>query len=185
LSDPLSERWLNARFSLRTDAAAHHALARTHRSTQRSFVNHIERNFMNPRRHALTTDLLLAAALAGSLVATAARAADTTPAQQLSHWSAQAGAPGNAAKGQTFFTSTHGAEWSCASCHGNPPTSPGKHASTGKSIAPMAPAFNAKAFTDSAKVDKWFRRNCKDVVSRECSAVEKADVLAYLISLKP
>jgi len=33
-------------------------------------------------------------------------------------------------------------------------------------------------------VDKWFRRNCKDVLSRECSAAEKADVMAYLISLK-
>ncbi|MFN3630954.1 MAG: DUF1924 domain-containing protein, partial [Casimicrobiaceae bacterium] len=28
------------------------------------------------------------------------------------------------------------------------------------------------------------RRNCKDVLSRECSAAEKADVLAYLIRLK-
>jgi Domain of unknown function (DUF1924) len=43
---------------------------------------------------------------------------------------------------------------------------------------------NPKAFTDSAKVDKWFRRNCKDVLARECSAGEKADVLAYLNSLK-
>jgi hypothetical protein len=149
------------------------------------FVNLIERTTMNSRRHALTTGLVLVAALAATLLTTAARAADTSPAQQLSQWSAQAGAPGNATKGQAFFTSTHGAEWSCASCHGNPPTANGKHASTGKSIAPMAPAFNAKAFTDSAKVDKWFRRNCKDVLSRECSAVEKADVLAYLISLKP
>jgi cytochrome c553 len=112
-------------------------------------------------------------------------AADTTPAQQLSHWSAQAGSPGNAARGQVFFKTTHGAEWSCSSCHGVPPTGQGKHASTGKSISPLAPAFNAKAFTDTAKVDKWFRRNCKDVLSRECSAGEKADVLAYLINLKP
>ena len=37
--------------------------------------------------------------------------------------------------------------------------------------------------TDSARVDKWFRRNCKDVLARECSAAEKADVLAYLIGL--
>jgi len=65
-----------------------------------------------------------------------------------------------------------------------PPTATGKHASTGKSIAPLAPAFNPKAFTETAKVDKWFRRNCKDVLARECSAAEKADVLAYLNSLK-
>jgi hypothetical protein len=114
----------------------------------------------------------------------AAHAADTSPAQQLAHWSAQAGTPGNAARGQTFFNAKHGGEWSCASCHGQPPTQEGKHASTGKPIAPLAPAFNPKAFTDTAKVDKWFRRNCKDVLARECSAGEKADVLAYLSSLK-
>ena len=52
-------------------------------------------------------------------------------------------------------------------------------------IEPLAPAFNAERFTDQAKVDKWLRRNCKDVFSRECTAPEKADVLAYLLSLKP
>ena len=30
-------------------------------------------------------------------------------------------------------------------------------------------------------MDKWFRRNCNDVLSRECTAVEKADVLAWLL----
>lgn len=128
---------------------------------------------------ALFTALVLATGGAG-----AAHAADTSPAQQLAHWSAQAGTPGNAARGQTFFNAKHGGEWSCASCHGQPPTQEGKHASTGKPIAPLAPAFNPKAFTDTAKVDKWFRRNCKDVLTRECSAGEKADVLAYLNSLK-
>jgi hypothetical protein len=48
-----------------------------------------------------------------------------------------------------------------------------------------APAFNPKSFTDAAKTEKWFRRNCNDVVGRECSAAEKADVLAWLMSLKP
>jgi hypothetical protein len=113
-----------------------------------------------------------------------AHAADTTIAQQLAQWSSQAGAPGNGARGQTFFSSKHGGEWSCSSCHGTPPTSTGKHASTGKAIDPLAPAFNPKAFTDAARVEKWFRRNCKDVLSRECSAAEKADVLAYLAGLK-
>lgn len=126
------------------------------------------------------------AALAVLVFATiTAHAGDTTPAEQLSRWSAQAGAPGNAPRGQAFFNNRHGAEWSCASCHGTPPTRQGEHASTAKPIAPLAPAFNAKAFTDAARSDKWFRRNCKDVLSRECSAAEKADVLAYLLSLQP
>lgn len=114
----------------------------------------------------------------------AANAADTTIDQQLAQWSAQAGAPGNAVRGQSFFSSRHGGEWSCSSCHGTPPTATGKHASTGKAIDPLAPAFNPKAFTDAARVEKWFRRNCKDVLARECSAAEKADVLAYLAGLK-
>jgi hypothetical protein len=113
-----------------------------------------------------------------------AYSADTTPAAQLQHWSAQAGSPGNANRGEAFFNSKHGAQWSCASCHGAAPTAQGKHANTGKLLAPLAPASNASAFTESAKVEKWFRRNCNDVVGRECTAGEKADVLAYLISLK-
>ena len=114
-----------------------------------------------------------------------ALAGDTTPAQQLERFTAAAGTPGQAERGRAFFTSRHGGEWSCASCHHAPPTRPGQHASTGKVLEPLAPAFNPRAFTDTAKVDKWFRRNCKDVLQRECSAEEKADVLAYLIGLKP
>lgn len=127
----------------------------------------------------------MGAALCSAMACGPTWAADTTAVQQLSYWSAQAGSAGNADRGKTFFSSRHGGEWSCASCHGTPPTTQGKHASTGKSIAPLAPAFNPKAFTDTAKVDKWFRRNCNDVVARECSATEKADVLAYLNALKP
>lgn len=122
-------------------------------------------------------------ALAAGLVLSA-WAGDTTPAQQLAHWSAQAGAPGNASRGQAFFNQRHGGEWSCASCHGTPPTGAGRHASTGKRIDPLAPAVNPMALTDAARVEKWFRRNCKDVLARECSAIEKADVLAYLTGLK-
>ena len=126
----------------------------------------------NHRPTALTTLVALVASL---WLATPAQAGDaTTPEAQLQRWTAEAGTPGNAERGRTFFTTKHGGEWSCSSCHNAPPTTDGKHASTGKPIAPMAPAFNAKAFTDAAKVDKWFRRNCKDVVSRECSAAEKA-----------
>ncbi len=113
----------------------------------------------------------LALALASGLLAAApVQAADTTAAQQLDRFSTAAGAPGQAERGRVFFTTAHGGEWSCASCHG---------------ARPVAPGFNPQAFTDTAKVDKWFRRNCKDVLQRECSAAEKADVLAWLLSLKP
>jgi hypothetical protein len=90
----------------------------------------------------------------------------------------------SAERGLAFFTTKHGGEWSCATCHGTPPTGVGKHITTGKSIGAMAPAFNPERFTDIEKSEKWFRRNCKDVLSRECTSAEKADVLAYLINIK-
>ncbi len=130
---------------------------------------------------------VVALALAG-LAATlglAGNAAAATPAELLSGLQAAAGAPGAGDRGQRLFTTTHGREWSCASCHGSTPTTVGKHASTGKAIQPLAPAFNAERFTDPAKVEKWFRRNCNDVMGRECTAGEMADMLAWLLSLKP
>ena len=107
-----------------------------------------------------------------------------TPAEQLAGYTAQAGAPAQAARGQQLFTTKHGKDWSCASCHTATPTVEGKHASTGKAIGSLAPAFNPERFTDSAKTEKWFRRNCNDVMGRECTAVEKADVLSWLLTLK-
>lgn len=151
---------------------------------------HIDATRATPPAHAAGRrhhgpGLAAALALALALGPTATSwAADTSAAQQLSRWSSEAGSPGVAERGRVFFTSTHGAEWSCASCHGQPPTKTGKHANTGKQIDPLAPAFNPQAFTETAKVDKWFRRNCKDVLQRECSPGEKADVMAYLLSLK-
>ncbi|MEK8050888.1 DUF1924 domain-containing protein [Ideonella sp. DXS22W] len=108
-----------------------------------------------------------------------------TPADLLAGYTAAAGVPASAARGQKLFTTPQGREWRCASCHGEAPTQAGKHAATGKPIGALAPAFNPERFTDAAKTEKWFRRNCNDVMGRECSAGEKADVLAWLLTLKP
>jgi Domain of unknown function (DUF1924) len=129
---------------------------------------------MNIKAYGLAACLMSAGALA--------HAAD--PLSQLRRWEQVAGQAGVATRGEQFFNSKHGNDWSCASCHGMPPSQAGKHASTGKVIEPLAPAFNAKRLADEAKVDKWFRRNCKDVLARECTATEKADVLAYLVGIK-
>lgn len=123
-------------------------------------------------------------ALVSLLTLTAAPSLAADAGSQLAAYGAQAGAPADAARGQQFFNRTHGGEWSCASCHAAVPTGPGRHAATGKSIGALAPAFNPDRFTDAAKTEKWFRRNCKDVLSRECSAAEKADVLAWLMTLR-
>ena len=89
----------------------------------------------------------------------------------------------SAQRGAAFFKTTHGREWSCASCHTQNPMATGRHAKTDKPITPLAPAANAERFTRPDKVEKWFRRNCNDVLGRACTASEKGDVLAYLMSL--
>ena len=88
----------------------------------------------------------------------------------------------SASRGETFFKTKHGSDWSCASCHTDNPATSGKHAKSDKLIKPMAPAANAERFTDPKKVEKWFKRNCNGVLGRECTAQEKADFIAYLSS---
>ncbi len=90
----------------------------------------------------------------------------------------------SATRGKQFFDATHGADWSCASCHTPNPLTAGKHANTGKEIAALAPAANPARFTRPDKVEKWFKRNCNDVLGRVCTAQEKGDLLAYLMSLQ-
>ena len=128
--------------------------------------------------------LFLALVTAAMALAAAPAMAATSPSEQMAAYAAQGGGAAQAVRGQAFFTTKHGKDWSCSTCHTATPTVDGKHASTGKVIAPMAPAFNAERFTDAAKTEKWFRRNCNDVVGRECSPAEKADVLSWLLSLK-
>jgi hypothetical protein len=89
----------------------------------------------------------------------------------------------SAARGEAFYKAKRG-ELACASCHGDAPKAHGKHATTGKDILPMAPVANAQRFTDAAKVEKWFKRNCSDVLKRACTATEKGDFIAYLLAVK-
>lgn len=117
-----------------------------------------------------------------SLMSSFSWAVDAQSLQQ--QYSNEAKQAASATRGEKFFTSKHGKDWSCATCHNAPPINDGKHASTDKTIAPLAPSFNAKRFTDEAKVNKWFKRNCNDVLSRECTPLEKADTLAYLNTFK-
>lgn len=110
-----------------------------------------------------------------------------TPTEIQGEYAAQArqAAPGfsgfSAARGEQLYRSTHGNDWSCASCHGATPTDNGKHAKTGKAISPLSPAADAQRFSDKARVEKWFRRNCNDVMGRECTPLEKGDVIAFLM----
>lgn len=107
----------------------------------------------------------------------------TSPQELLKSYESQSG-KASPAKGEQFFNAKHGKEWSCASCHENPPNHETKHIVTGKVIKPLSPSANPARFTDEAKVDKWFKRNCNDVLGRECTAQEKADVLSWLMTVK-
>ena len=136
----------------------------------------------------MRTTILMGLGLVTGLLATAPAGAQTA-AEQLRQYEAAARAADpawagfSAARGERFFQSTHGGDWSCATCHQRPPTSAGRHVVTGKAISPLAPAADPQRFTEPAKTEKWFTRNCNDVVQRPCTTQEKGDVLAYLLSL--
>ena len=140
-------------------------------------------------RHTITRGMARNLGATALLLATFASPASTPAELQLTYAAEAANAsPGfrgfSAERGRRFFTTTHGNDWRCASCHTDTPTAEGRHAVTGRTLRPLAPAANPVRFTDAAKVEKWFRRNCRDVVGRECTAVEKGDVLAWLTSLR-
>lgn len=127
---------------------------------------------------------LLVAGLLGPLATAPAFAID--PAQKALFDSYQAAARGDAVRGKAFFHGTHSGGKadtpSCTSCHTTNLSAQGK-TRAGKPIEPMAASVAPKRYTDRAEVDKWFKRNCADVLGRECSAQEKSDVLSYLLSL--
>jgi Domain of unknown function (DUF1924) len=95
---------------------------------------------------------------------------------------AQPGFTSSAALGKSFAMRKWGMSdklASCSSCHTDTPRNPGRHAVTGKTIGPLSPAVNPERFSDAAKVEKWFKRNCKEVVGRACTAAEKANFIAF------
>ncbi|MEJ1298456.1 MAG: DUF1924 domain-containing protein [Candidatus Sedimenticola sp. (ex Thyasira tokunagai)] len=91
----------------------------------------------------------------------------------------------SAAGGEAFwnkkFTDPKGGMTrSCGTCHGENLTQAGKHTRTKKLIKPMAPSANSARLTKVKKIEKWFKRNCKWTVGRECTVQEKGDMLAFL-----
>lgn len=126
---------------------------------------------------------LLGAALAACAAVAALPTSAATPQDLLAGLRAEAGnAAFSAERGRALYTQRT-TDWSCASCHTTDPRGEGRHAVTGKTISPFAPAANAERFTNPAKVEKWFRRNCNDVLGRQCTTVERGDLLTYVLSL--
>lgn len=133
------------------------------------------------------TRLLLAATLAAaSATSFAAPRDELLAAYAVAASSADptfAGA--SAARGEAFhrqpFAGGKAETPACTSCHGNDPRGSGR-TSAGKVIEPVAVSAAPGRYTDPAKVEKWFRRNCREVLGRECTAQEKADWLSFMFS---
>jgi hypothetical protein len=123
--------------------------------------------------------LLMLALASGSAYA-------ATPRQILDSLVAQAG-PASAARGEKLyrgkFSGGKTAD-SCTACHTDNAKAVGQHVRTSKAIDPLAPVAHKDRFTDPEKVEKWFKRNCNDVLGRACSPQKKADFTAYMISLQ-
>ncbi|BAE48996.1 DUF1924 domain-containing protein [Paramagnetospirillum magneticum] len=128
---------------------------------------------------------LLAIAL---LAAPAAFAADAAREAIKAGYAKQAGAGFagfSAERGRALFESRNSASpdyASCTTCHTGDPTRYGQHAKTGRAIQPVAVSANPKRFTDAAKVEERFDRDCQTVLGRACTATEKGDYIAYMES---
>lgn len=116
----------------------------------------------------------------------------STPQQVLSSYSgeaakAQPGFSPSAERGRQFYMKRWSASATmpgCFSCHTDNPAASGSHVITAKLIEPLTPAANAERFSAMEKVEKWFRRNCTEVLGRECTAGEKADFIQFLLNRK-
>ena len=91
----------------------------------------------------------------------------------------------SASRGQSLFSSRPATGKpdtpSCTSCHTADPKGVGQ-TRAGKEIAPMALSSSPDRYTDPKKIEKWFRRNCKSVLGRVCTALEKGDFLTFMSS---
>jgi len=121
----------------------------------------------------------------------AAMAADTALDDMLNQYTSEGAGPFHAEAGKKMWVKTFPAPIdaenpkprSCQTCHGVDLTQKGEHIRTGKIIEPMALSINPERYTEAKKIKKWFRRNCKWVLGRTCTAQEKGDFLTYLKKL--
>lgn len=121
------------------------------------------------------------------LTALFATAASASPASDalLAKYAAEGATKADVAKAKKDWTRevvVDGEKMSCASCHGTDFSKSGKHHKTGKTIEAMSNKVTADRYTEEKKIEKWFKRNCKDAWGRDCTAQEKADFLTFLIA---
>jgi mono/diheme cytochrome c family protein len=91
----------------------------------------------------------------------------------------------DAARGKALYFEEHPGKSgpiSCATCHTPDATRPGR-SPVGKVIDALAPSANPQRFTDAATANKWFNRNCQQVLGRTCTSRERGDFLTYMSTL--
>lgn len=115
----------------------------------------------------------------------------------------------SAERGKAFYFRKHKTdegEMACASCHREDPRL-GIHGHQDRSIPcrmchhfhdlredgtprwkrhvpALAPSANPDRYTDAALVEKWLGHNCRLLLNRECTPLEKGDVLTWLLTVK-
>jgi cytochrome b len=119
-----------------------------------------------------------------------AHAASPVPAELLRAYEAAARRENpafggfSAEAGRRIYLAEHaagGERVSCSSCHTPDPRRRGL-TPAGKVVEPLAPAANPDRLTDPRDVEKWFKRNCKQVMGRECTAEEKGHFVTFLLA---
>ena len=103
----------------------------------------------------------------------------------LAQYAAAAKSAGfSAARGQALHTQNFSGGKpdtpSCTTCHGKDTRGAGRTLA-GKTIEPVAVSAVPTRYTDPAKLEKWFKRNCTEVLGRECTPQEKGDWLTFAI----
>jgi hypothetical protein len=79
----------------------------------------------------------------------------------------------------------HRVEILCRACHViNDEEHPDPENAKVRYIEPFSPHAHPKRFTDHARVEQFFARNCTMVLKRECTAVEKGDLIAWLLTIE-
>jgi hypothetical protein len=116
----------------------------------------------------------------------------------------------SAERGEAFYREPHAIKgagvWSCSSCHLkdarysvlahrtdipcrschviNDWEHPDPKHAKKRHIEPFAPSANPKRLTDPERVETFLKLNCTLLLKRECTTLEKGDVITYLIGIE-
>jgi len=116
----------------------------------------------------------------------------------------------SAERGEAFYREPHqvkgAGKWSCSSCHLtdarysvlahrtdipcrtchviNDYEHPDPKHAKKRHIEPFAPSANPKRLTDPRYVETFLKLNCQLLLNRECTALEKGDVITYLTAIE-